>query len=270
MIRIAVKRALCVLKSEMNGKDNSVNAISELQPKHGDWQLKISPLISATFDDFVGFEFSTIQDCDLETVVDFLLQHFFSEEPLGKMLQLDPEIEVKPWFSRMVEHQIKERVSIVVRDSCNGNIAAVCLNDVERKLIDPEDVTLFSSVKKDQHATMWKIIRLLEDLVQDVDLFDAYNVDAFVVLQILSVSDRYTGRGLAKKLIQLTESVAKQLQYSLIMSEATSDFSGRAFHKAGFVSRKSISYQSYSLDGIRPFCNNGVHQKAELMVKHFA
>ena len=111
-------------------------------------------------------------------------------------------------------------LSIVVRDLTNdGNIVAVCLNDVERQQVDADDVTIFNSVDKEQHPNMWKIIHLLEDLVQGIDLFSRYKLDAYVVLQILCVNQTNGGRGLGRKLIHLTEILAKQLGHTLVISE---------------------------------------------------
>jgi hypothetical protein len=90
---------------------------------------------------------------------------------------------------------------------------------------------------------------------------------------MLCVNPRFGGRGLAQKLIQLTEALTKTLEYSLIISEATSEFSARAFLKAGFHCKKMIQYDTFTLDNSQqqPFqqlTSGGIHTAARLMIKY--
>lgn len=224
--------------------------------------------------DLPDFCFSTIQPEDVDQVCEFLLQHFFAEEPLGQSLNLNPNVEVRPWLTKMVEHEIREGVSVIVRlrsagDGPVGQMVAVCLNDVERVENDPEDVNIFTFVNRESHPSMWKITRVLDDLLSDQDLFNRYQVDALVTCQMLCVDPRFGGRGLAKKLIQLTEDLTRTTGYTLIMSEATSEYSARAFLKAGFQRVKTLQYATFTLDGQQPFrpLSSSVHSGAQLMIK---
>lgn len=62
--------------------------------------------------DLPDFYFRTIQKENVEQVAEFLLKYFFAEEPLGQSLQLDPNKEVRPWLSKMLEHEIREGLSV--------------------------------------------------------------------------------------------------------------------------------------------------------------
>lgn len=116
------------------------------------------------------------------------------------------------------------------------------------------------------------ITRVLDELVSGEDVFNGYQVESLVSCQMLCVNPRFGGRGLAQKLIQLTEELTKTLGYSLIISEATSEFSARAFLKAGFLCLKTIQYDAFTIDGDQqPFQQlslDGVHTAARLMIKH--
>ena len=207
---------------------------------------------------------------DVADVTEFLLDHFFSEEPLGKAIGVDVEVEVRPWLAKVVMHQVQENISIVIRNfASNGQLVAVCLNDVERDIDDTDDVTIGTSVEEQLHPAMWKITHLLMDLVQDIDLFGRFHTNAYVLLQILCVHPQYAGRGLAGKMVDMTERLARGAGHSLIISEATSEYSASAFIKAGYTVENSIEYADYSLDGVeRPFARNtGVHTSARLMIK---
>ena len=215
-----------------------------------------------------GLELAIMGAGDVQCVTEFLIRHFFTEEPLGKALDVDPETEIRPWLADMVAHQIQESISIVIRNVADGQLVAVCLNDVDRSQPSADDVTIFTSVHKDRHPAMWKIIHLLDDLMGNVDLFNRYQVEAYVVLQIMSVSPQYGGRGLGRKMIDVTEMLSKQRGYSLIISEATSRFSASAFLKAGFHSHNSIQYATYRIGDSQPFQHVGdIHTQADLMIK---
>ncbi len=62
--------------------------------------------------DLPDFYFRTIQKENVEQVSEFLLKYFFAEEPLGQSLKLDPNKEVRPWLSKMLEHEIREGLSV--------------------------------------------------------------------------------------------------------------------------------------------------------------
>ncbi|XP_032781249.1 uncharacterized protein LOC116919387 isoform X1 [Daphnia magna] len=232
--------------------------------------------------DLPDFCFHTIQQEDVSQVSDFLLKYFFPEEPLGQSLKLDPNEEVRPWLPKMLEHEIREGLSIVVRrrsasgeESTSedvGEVVAVCLNDVERTVSDAEDVNIFSFVTRDSQPNMWKITRVLDELVAEADLFNCYQIEALVSCQMLCVDPRFGGRGLAQKLIRLTEDLTRTMDYSLIISEATSEFSARAFLKAGFHCQKTLPYDTFAFDdGEQPFrqlASTSVHKTARLMVKY--
>jgi len=221
--------------------------------------------------DIDGLEQKLMSIEDVTDVTEFLLDHFFTEEPLGKSINLDVGAEVRPWLAAVVAHQVHENISIVIRNCDSGQLVGVCLNDVEHAVDDAQDhVSIFSSVDEQLHPAMWKITQLLRDLVKDVDLFARFRVDTYVLLQILCVHPHYAGRGLARKMIDATLTLARDAGHALVVSEATSRYSAAAFIKAGFSVENTIEYADYSLDRVEhPFARNtGVHTNARLMIKH--
>ena len=94
-------------------------------------------------------EFAIIQEdeVEVEEVSMILLQHFFTQEPLGQALKLDVNQEVSPWLRRVVAHVVQKKISLVVRNHETRQIVAVCLNDVEREEKDNEDVTMLTEVQ---------------------------------------------------------------------------------------------------------------------------
>lgn len=222
-----------------------------------------------------GLEFRTIRPSDVEEVCDFLIENFFPVEPMGTVLGLNAENECRPWIKQLVEHQIVEEVSFIVRNLADGEVAAVCLNDVERREEpNPElDVTMMTCLdeKPERNPCMNKIGAALGTLMEKHNLYEAFGLDSVVQLQFLSVSPHYGRRGLAKAIIGLVESRSKQLGHSLIYSEATGEFSARAFLQAGYFCVDQLEYSTFEIPetGEMPFKSmTGLHNCARLMIKH--
>lgn len=155
-------------------------------------------------------------------------------------------------------------------------MAAVCVSDVIHRDPEPDDVTVFSYVEEEKQPGMWKIGRLLDSLMEGVDLFDGGRQPDVVVLQMLAVGSSYGGRGLAGKLIEATEEVTRSNGHWAVVSEATSHYSAKAFARAGFRTVKRIEYADFTLGvggeaALRPFQDLGgqrsVHSGAEFMMK---
>ena len=49
---------------------------------------------------------------DLDEVNDLLVNEFFSNEPLGKHLGANPEMDVRPWISKVTKPLIAQGVSL--------------------------------------------------------------------------------------------------------------------------------------------------------------
>lgn len=238
------------------------------------WMLtfKESPpmTVAARYDDYpqLHFTIATPHEALVSEAAEFLIQHFFVREPMGTALQVDAEREIRPWICTLLHYQFKEGMTIMIREvDEDGDIVALCLNDVERKQV-ANRVTIMDSVRREHHPNMWKITRLLQVLTESVDLFERYQVDSLVMLQMLCVRDSYSRRGLGQQMIRLTEGLSRQRGHRLLVSEATSAFSTRAFHNAAFQCDAVIEYQDFDIDGEKPFVEIApVHRGASLMVK---
>lgn len=68
-------------------------------------------------------QLSIVQPEEVGQVSDFLLAHFFAQEPLGAHLGLDPEKEVRSWLPNVLDHEIKEGVSILARNKISGKFS---------------------------------------------------------------------------------------------------------------------------------------------------
>ena len=87
------------------------------------------------------------------------------------------------------------------------------------------------------------------------------------LLQMLAVHPSARGQGLARDMIERSVQLAKCLGYKMCKTEATGDFSRRAFLKAGFELVAECDYNDFAQDGERVFQNINNHKGVALLIK---
>ena len=65
----------------------------------------------------MSFVFETLKSDDLSQVNEFLIKHFFSREPLGLRLGIQPETDVREWLSQVTQPLLDQQVKIVSKVS---------------------------------------------------------------------------------------------------------------------------------------------------------
>ena len=87
------------------------------------------------------------------------------------------------------------------------------------------------------------------------------------MFKIVSTSPDSRGKGIATDLILRSVQLAKCLGYSYCKTEATGDYSRKAFLKAGFQIVSECKYASFCYDGEKVFEGIKDHQGTALMIK---
>ena len=87
------------------------------------------------------------------------------------------------------------------------------------------------------------------------------------LLQMLAVHPSARGQGLARDMIERSVQLAKCLGFKMCKTEATGDFSRRAFLKAGFELVAECDYNDFAKDGERVFQDINNHKGVALLIK---
>ena len=87
------------------------------------------------------------------------------------------------------------------------------------------------------------------------------------LLQMLAVHPSARGQGLARDMIERSVQLAKCLGYKMCKTEATGDYSRRAFLKAGFELVAECDYNDFAQDGERVFQDINNHKGVALLIK---
>ena len=104
-----------------------------------------------------------IRQGDAEEVTEFLLKHFFPQVPIGKVVDMDVEAEVRPWLGLFVRSALSSQVCVAVRDARRGNcLAAVGINCIEHRDSSQDIATLDTFVDSHHHPKMWMNLTFLQ------------------------------------------------------------------------------------------------------------
>lgn len=225
---------------------------------------------STSTSDNDNLTFDTIGIEQLDEVVEFLMKYFFPTVPIGNIVNMDVEVEVRPWVHRFISSVLRQGHSLAVRDaSARNQLAAVSLSQLEVQSAVDIGPSLMDCVDPEKHPLMLMNVYFLEELAGDVDFFHRYGVERVVDITMLAVNTAYASRGLATQLIQLTVSRARcQLDVSVFKTEAVSEYAARAHFKAGFQTIHQIHYDDFVYEGDKPLAGlvETDHKTGRLMV----
>lgn len=165
-----------------------------------------------------NFEFFMIKPIHYDEVIEHLKDNFFYDEPLNRAVGLCQEKgEGHPELEKHSLATLSDGVSVAVSNS-KGEIVGVCLNG----FLHPGDtVKAREALDNCQDERFRKIFTLLYEQNLKFDLFEMLNVDRIFEYRILSVDNNYRGQGLAKKLIQKSEEVARKYHCKVVKGDAT-------------------------------------------------
>ncbi|GAB0098972.1 uncharacterized protein DMENIID0001_147870 [Sergentomyia squamirostris] len=173
-----------------------------------------------------------------EEIIRHLRDTFFSDEPLNRAVKLCRPGEGHMELECQCEKTLQDGLSVMaVTDE--GKIAGVVLNGILRR---GEVAEALDALKGTQDERFKKIFTLLYEANLKVDFFDEFAVGKLFEIRILSVDNKFRGKGLAKKLLQKSEEVAKENDFRVMKSDATGLFSQKIFSSLGFATKAEYSY----------------------------
>lgn len=212
----------------------------------------------------LGFEI--LAQSHWHSVAEFLLDNFFTEVPIAKLVGMDVDREVRPWLGSFVHSALAYPISIGVRNE-RGKLVAVCFNVIEtatQQLGGRRLPNIGDYISHDKNPVMSMNMAFVEQLAESAQLDTAFNIF------MLSVSSGYLRRGLARTLIQLSVRLACELGIDTVVSQAVNFYAYKAFESCGFFCAKQLRFDEFKYDGVVPLANCGVHQTGKLMLLHLS
>ncbi|KAE8748356.1 hypothetical protein FOCC_FOCC004992 [Frankliniella occidentalis] len=200
-----------------------------------------------------------------DDVIAHLRWSFFADEPLNRSVALCERGQPHRELEEHARATLRDSLSEMVLDTTTNQVVGVALNGV----LLPGDLDEAQSKLSDMDdAKFRRIFGLLYSVNKRLDLFDAYHVDRIFECRILSVDNRYRGRGLARQLLERSIETAKAAGFQLVKEDATGLFSQRAADSMGFQTVHELPYEEYKDEAGRiVFPIEAPHKSLKIMVK---
>lgn len=192
----------------------------------------------------------------LEEIFLFVKEHFMDVAPCAQIFAVDLatlsseeyQKKVDSFCGFLVEECLRPPLSLTVRDpSQGGQIAAVVLNYMEYRPAAEKEKPI------EEEPILMDALR--EALIRNLDLFALYGTDKVLHWYMVAVSAQYGRRGLATKLLELTEELAVRNGAGAVKALAISEYAARAAVKRGFTTLNSVAYATLEYKGTRPLAD---------------
>lgn len=195
-----------------------------------------------------------------QSVINLLISSFFIQEPLNAMLKFDIPQEILTWAEFLVDTSIDQQCSFIAVDNTSNdqNVIGVILNGIAHRDDQEEMIDIQSDKLK-------FVLSLLDKVVVGYDLFEFYETDRLFHCDIINVDERRRGQQLSTRLIQASESKARQLGIKGIYVICSGSFSKRAFQRHEFKVINEILYSQYDHEQLSDM---GEHDRCSLLGKH--
>jgi len=211
------------------------------------------------------YEVRIVTEKDSEQIIDHLRKFFFKDEPLNVSVKLIESDDSRcPELESYSIKSIKDGISLMAITDSN-KIIGVCLNQkLHRDDLEEE-------VKKCPNPKFEKILKFLRTLDKEGNVFGQYpDVDKILNVFILSVDGSWRGKGIAKKLMDMTRKFAREQGYGLMRVDCSSHYSAKAVARLGFDCIHTIKYEDYKENGTSVFTPDNPHKEARIYVQRIS
>ncbi|XGW29477.1 hypothetical protein V3C99_008920 [Haemonchus contortus] len=196
-----------------------------------------------------NYDYRIATSADRQRILDFLLEHFYKEEPLCRASKMSKE-ELLKVVSHIVDISLKDPFSTIVTCKKSGDTAGVLLISIYKRIDGDHDIG-FESKKDSSVGAVGAILNELHnsffDLVPD-------HVKTVLHREISSVGKPYQRQGIATKMMNFSFSYEKLQKYGIdgIMSETSSFANQKLLARYGFKRLKVIRLSDWRDSNGRP------------------
>ncbi|BET01089.1 unnamed protein product [Nesidiocoris tenuis] len=200
-----------------------------------------------------------------EKVIVHLRHNFFPDEPLNNSVGLCVRGEPHEELEKHSYETLKDQLSIMAVHSPTDQVAAVALNGILRNGDIEHSIEKLDDVPDEKFKT---IFSHLYNINKSLNLFQRYDVDRMFECRILSVDSDFRGKGLAVRLAEKSEELAKAEGFKIFKTDTTGLFSQRTLLKLGHEPILEKRYEDIlSPEGERIFNTSPPHDSFKIMIK---
>ncbi|XP_040564691.1 arylalkylamine N-acetyltransferase 1 [Lepeophtheirus salmonis] len=181
-----------------------------------------------------------LQGSDLNRIDEHLMSYFFTREPLGVALGATDHSLYKDWLREITSANIEQQASYGCFDG--KHLAGLLINTIVYKDSTKNIKNIMDIIEsRNLDHPLKKIFQFMKDvLYKDIDIFE--NTETVFYPYILSVDPTYVGKGIGRKVLELSEEEARSRGIKEVSSETTGVYSGKLFEKMGYKNLRSVAY----------------------------
>jgi len=212
-----------------------------------------------------NIRYEIVRPHQLAVVHQLLYASFYVDEPMTRHLGLCQGSHTVKDGDLMVENLVNHHnLSILATDRDSETPLGVVLNGVMKReeAEEPLDQVVESCLDPG-FAPIAGI--LLQAQAQSKDVFSRADSPELFDIKIIAVSPAARGLGLATDLVTRSLQLAKCLGYRGAKTEATGNYSRKAMAKCGMREEILIPYNSFTLQGKKPFEGIDEHEGVAFM-----
>jgi len=214
-----------------------------------------------------NISYSIVRPHQLPEVHKLMYQSFHKDEPMTRHLGLCKGSFSIPDSDEMAESLVlNHNLSIIAMDKDTNIPLAVALNGVM-------EVTELDMPRSEVPGTcidssFVPIASILYDVqLQSKDIFTKFQVDRLFDIKMIATAPEARGLGLATDLVRRSVQLAACLGYRGCKTEATGNYSRKAFIKSGFEVVAEVKYKEFKVEDRMVFSGIEEHQGVAFMAK---
>ncbi|XP_030747993.1 uncharacterized protein LOC115876382 [Sitophilus oryzae] len=145
----------------------------------------------------------------LPQAIELMHGYFYTQETICKAFHVANQPECFPELDILLRKAAVDGVSIVALDKTSGAVIGATFNKLEEKT----DSDFYQEYPKTlKYPASRKVAMWIADTEKLFDIFDHCNVSSLFEIMFLGVVPSFRNRGIAKKLIQVSIDIARQLK----------------------------------------------------------
>ncbi|KAJ8667905.1 hypothetical protein QAD02_009568 [Eretmocerus hayati] len=188
--------------------------------------------------------------CDHERLLEFMVDTYFQAEP--SLVNIGLAGKPSPLLLYLMQQSIKEGLSLVCIDRSNNCIVGAAINTSPTKEGCKSTLELVCCSECEKSR---ELIKFFVYCSKECNLWDKYCINHFFECSHVAVHPEHQGHGIAKRLVEESWILARDLPSSLFRIDASSRYTAKICESLGFDCEWSIEYKKYCCNGQFPFQN---------------
>ncbi|XP_008205729.1 uncharacterized protein LOC103316019 [Nasonia vitripennis] len=185
---------------------------------------------------------------DYSRLMRFMADTYFRSEPsivnIGGNLSGQPN----PTLVHLMDKSIREGMSLIAEDLVNGDcIVGAAVNVDSRPFDNEKNAKLAETCCERREAR--DLIEFSIFCSRQADLWNVYCIDSVFECAYLAVHPEHQGRGIARKLVEESWILARDMAYRLFRIDCSSRYTANIAESFGWKCIYSIPYRRYFNDG---------------------